>query len=256
MNEVQIKSYLERIHFDREINLDADTLSDLIKAHLENIPFENLDIFDFHKVISLDEETLFEKIITNKRGGYCFELNRLFYYLLESLGFSVYPIAARILWNKETPPPLGHMAIGVVIDGVSYLCDIGYGGPGPKGLIRIAEEVQTVQDAEFRFTEKDEEFFLERLHHGEWKVIFSFYNRPFPLIDFDLLHYFAATSERMIFCRARILNLCTPNGSKALMDMELKKTENGVTEVILYNNMEELKQGIEAEFGIPVSIWE
>lgn len=255
MNQKQVEAYLERIQYKKEIKLDTDTLSALIKAHLEHIPFENLDIFDFKKVPELEEDALFEKIITNRRGGYCFELNRLFGTLLQALGFSIYPIAARILWNKETPPPLGHMALVAVLDGKSYLCDIGYGGPGPKGLICLTEEEQVVQGVSFRFTKKEDEFYLERLHHGEWKTIFSFVNRPYEMIDFDLLHFFAAKSERMIFCRARILNLCTPNGSKALMNMELKTVENGTETVKIYADMEELQKGIQEEFGIPTDIW-
>lgn len=254
MNQERITSYLNRMNYEEEIKLDTETLSGMIKAHLENIPFENLDVFDFKKIPELDEEALFEKIVTNKRGGYCFELNSLLYYLLDSLGFTVYPVAARILWNKETPPPLGHMALVVIIDGESYLCDVGYGGPGPKGLIRLAEEEQTVQDAVFRFTKKEEVYDLERLHHGEWKKVFSFCNRPFELVDFELLNYFAATSDKMIFRRARILNLCTPNGSKALMDMELKIVENGVTTVKTYADSVELHAGIEEHFGIPATL--
>ena len=68
--------------------------------HLCSIPFENLEVFDEGRIPSLRSEDIYEKIIVRKRGGYCFELNKLFYELLKALDFRVIPVAVRILWNR------------------------------------------------------------------------------------------------------------------------------------------------------------
>ena len=56
--------------------LDGQLLAELCFAHNISIPFENLDILNNRK-ISLDGSILYDKIITNHRGGLCFELNGL-----------------------------------------------------------------------------------------------------------------------------------------------------------------------------------
>ena len=66
----------------------------------DSIPFENLESFEEGRIPSLDTQDLYTKIVVCKRGGYCFELNKLFYELIKTLGFMVYPLGVRIPWNK------------------------------------------------------------------------------------------------------------------------------------------------------------
>ena len=129
MNREQRTAYLKRIGIKGELPVNRDTLEKLLQAHLEQVPFENLDVYDFKKVPSLEADALFDKVVTRHRGGFCFELNTLFARLLESLGFKVYPVAVRVLWNKDSLPPLAHMALIVCLGKEKYFCDVGYGGP-------------------------------------------------------------------------------------------------------------------------------
>ena len=86
-----------------------------MEHQLCSIPFENLESFEEGKVPSLESCDIFEKIIIRKRGGYCFELNKLFYEFLGKLGFQVMPVAVRILWKKEKLPPMLHRATIVTL---------------------------------------------------------------------------------------------------------------------------------------------
>lgn len=123
MNEVQCREYLKRIQFSKEVEHTAKCLNELILAHLKTVPFENLDVSQDHKVPSLKEEDLFDKIVVHKRGGWCFELNKLFYSLLEAFKFEVIPIAVRITWMKTELPPYLHRATVVRLDGKEYLTE-------------------------------------------------------------------------------------------------------------------------------------
>ena len=134
MREEDRLAYMERIKCQVPTQMNGEILDRLIRSHLEQIPFENLDVIDFGRVPELGEDILFEKIVRKKRGGYCFELNILFRRLLESLGLFVYPVAARVLWNRDYLPPVSHMGLVADIAGRKGFCDVGYGGPGPKGL--------------------------------------------------------------------------------------------------------------------------
>ena len=95
MNSVQIKAYLERIDavFEKP---DYENLCRLQRCHLFSVPYENLDILKNIK-IDLNTDALFDKIVTRRRGGYCFEVNRLFGELLRALGYNVTDLAARYL---------------------------------------------------------------------------------------------------------------------------------------------------------------
>ena len=73
-NEQQIQAYLNRLHYNKEITLTREVLDELIYAHQCSIPFENLDVYDFQKEISLTEEALYDKFIVRAGGvGYCLD---------------------------------------------------------------------------------------------------------------------------------------------------------------------------------------
>ena len=63
-----------------------ETLRDLHRSHLYTVPFENLDIALGIPIV-LEPERLYDKIVVRRRGGFCYELNGLFYELLIGWGF-------------------------------------------------------------------------------------------------------------------------------------------------------------------------
>lgn len=250
MNQEKAEAYLKRICFEGPVKRDAETLDRLLRAHLEQVPFENLDVFEQGKVPSLEEEELFDKIVRKRRGGYCFELNTLLLLLLEALGFSVYPIAVRVRWNKTILAPISHMALVVRLDRRKYLCDVGYGGPGPKGLLCLEESVQRVAGETFRVSREEEELLLEGVHQGTWKAVLQFRDQPFCLRDFQVLNFYCAANPAIIFTQKRIVNICTPSGSRALTDMELTVRDGDLVTRRQLLNREELAACLQEDFGI------
>lgn len=92
----QINEYLRRMHWQGTKEVSLRNLTDMHRLHLFRIPYENLDLI--HGVsLSLTPESLFQKIILNHRGGYCFELQGAFYYLLKSLGYEIKQYAGRFM---------------------------------------------------------------------------------------------------------------------------------------------------------------
>src|SRR5512138_521704 len=108
-------AYLARLELDRPSRLDADVLALLQERHLRTIPFENLDIH-LDAPIQLDEAALFDKIVTRRRGGICYELNGLFAALLRQLGGSVTVMAGRVFADGTLGPVFDHMALRVDLD--------------------------------------------------------------------------------------------------------------------------------------------
>lgn len=255
MDKIQRDSYLRRMGYEGPLDVSAGTLTGLVRTHLEGIPFENLDVFDFGRVPELAEEALYHKIVEERRGGYCFELNTLFDALLKNLGFSTFKAAVRIVWNRDVLPPVSHMAILARVGEEAYFCDVGYGGPGPKGLLALKEGEQTVEGAKFFLSRlSDGDWLICGLHGGEWKQVMRFAPVPVREPDFQLLNFYCSRCEKVLFTRSRIVNLCTKDGSRALTDMELTAREKGHILKKSYQNDRELEAGLKEEFGICVTL--
>jgi len=90
-----VAAYLDRIGYTGELTPSEPVLRELHRAHLLAVPFENLDI-SRGVPIQLDYPALFGKIVTRRRGGFCYELNGLFAELLRALGFSVKLLSASV----------------------------------------------------------------------------------------------------------------------------------------------------------------
>ena len=126
MNDIQARKYLDRINYSGSLEPCLDTLAALQKTHLMNVPFENLDIH-YQTEIILDYDRIYRKIVENGRGGFCYELNGLFYQLLKHLGFDIHRISARVYAaGFRLPHEYDHLAIIATFGGVQYLADVGY----------------------------------------------------------------------------------------------------------------------------------
>jgi N-hydroxyarylamine O-acetyltransferase len=122
---VDVDAYLDRIGYAGARGPSAEVLADLHRAHMLAVPFENLDI---HLGVEnvLDPEHLFDKIVTRRRGGWCYELNGLFALLLEALGFGVTRYAAAVVVSDPPSPDFAHLTLRVDLDR-PWLADVGFG---------------------------------------------------------------------------------------------------------------------------------
>ena len=90
-----LDSYFERINYGAARKPSEDSLRDIHIAHTLNVPFENLDVF-YRRPILLDGASLHKKIVRERRGGYCFEMNGIFSLVLQEMGFKVTNLLARV----------------------------------------------------------------------------------------------------------------------------------------------------------------
>ena len=89
MDQQQLIAYFDRIGLDEEPTRDIAGIGMMQRAHLETVPFENLDILAGKVPLDLSEEGLFDKIVVRGRGGICYELNFLYAAALHALGFDL-----------------------------------------------------------------------------------------------------------------------------------------------------------------------
>src|SRR5262245_50104197 len=92
-----LPTYFERISYTGDASVSLETLQTLHLHHTQAIAFENLNPF-LGWSVPLDTASLQEKLVDNRRGGYCYEQNLFFKHVLETIGFRVTGLAARVVW--------------------------------------------------------------------------------------------------------------------------------------------------------------
>ena len=133
--------YLARIGYDGPLEPSPETLAGLQRAHLLSVPFENLDIHLGRRLV-LDRSANFDKIVRRRRGGWCYELNGLFSWLLEELGFRVTLLGSRVEGAAGAGQDLAHLLLLVDLDR-PYIADVGFGESSldPIALERLPDHV-------------------------------------------------------------------------------------------------------------------
>lgn len=153
-----VRKYLWRIGISESVSPDLIGLNRLIQAQLTHIPFEALDVWGAGVCPSLEPEDLFQKIVVDHRGGYCFELNTLFRALLNSLGFDAYQVIASLVDENGVAAPPAHNGIICVIDHTKYFIDVGFGGPVPFSAMVLQEGLHE----RFRLEQRGDFWYLFR----------------------------------------------------------------------------------------------
>jgi len=222
MNE-KITAYLRRIGFTGEPQLDFDTLHQLQRKHLQSVPYENIDIIR-GEPISLEIDKIYNKIVTRNRGGYCFELNALFAWLLRELGFEVKDYFARFLINEPTIPMRRHHVLGVSLGSERYLCDVGVGLVIPRKPIKLADGIVSEQDGETFGLAKEDflGYVVSDMKDGEWRQMYCFTEEEQIKPDFEVTSYWCEHHPNSIFNKADMVHIFTPTGRKSVAGREVR----------------------------------
>ena len=252
-----VDAYLERIHMDMPILLNKETLDRIIYLHQCAIPFENLDVYFAKKEIQQGISDVFDKIIRNKRGGFCFEMNNLFHAFLKTVGFDVYPCLCKVI---EGPPPYYpalHRGTIARLDGTLHYCDIGFGGPVPGGAIRIEEgTVQTFASDSYRMHLREDGWWeLRRLTDtGKDNIMLRIQTLPYDPADFiALCHYCCCHTQQDFnhFTDELLLNIRTKNGYASITNDVMKIKENGIVTETRITDREQLLYALHRVFLLP-----
>jgi N-hydroxyarylamine O-acetyltransferase len=225
---MDVISYLKRIDYQGPLAPTAETLHALHYSHVLAVPFENLDIH-LGQPIRLDEEHLFDKIVTRRRGGFCFELNGLFAALLRELGFNVTLLASKVGDGEPDAPGPGfdHLTLLVRLE-EAWLADVSFGHSFVEPLQFNGPGEQMQRTGVHRRVRQDGDgMTLEWTRDGQWVRAYRFNLQPRLLSDFDEACYHLQTSPESTFTQKRICYRATPEGRISLRDMRLIISTNG-----------------------------
>ena len=229
---IDVGPYLERIGFEGTPEPDAETLRELHRAHLLAVPFENLDIHIGRRIV-LDVAALERKIVGERRGGFCYELNGAFSALLGAIGYQVSMLEARVRKGdgKSFGPPFDHLLLRVRCPGSpeDWLADIGFGDSFLEPLRLLVGSEQADPTGSYRIEEADGDLELRRrsADSGAWDAEHRFGTYAHELASFQAMCRYHQTSPRSPFTQRRVCSLATPTGRLTLRDDRLIVTDAG-----------------------------
>jgi N-hydroxyarylamine O-acetyltransferase len=242
--------YLDRINYHGSLSPTAKTLRELQVAHLLAVPFENLSIH-WKQTIILDDDSLFEKIVTRRRGGFCYELNGLFAGLLRSLGFSVEMLSAGVA-NPDGGfgPDFDHMTLMVTLD-ERWLADVGFGDSFREPLLLDKRDEQIQSERAYIIVSDDDRLILkQREGDGELKDQYRFATQPHDYADYAGMCHYHQTSPQSHFTRSRVCSRATLDGRITLSDMRFITTVGLDRNERVLSTEEEFATVLREDFGI------
>ena len=238
---MDIGEYLQRIGFIDSIEHDRNTLDRLIRAQLTHVPFEALDIWARGVCPSLDVQQLYQKIVTENRGGYCFELNTLFRVLLNELGFAAYQAISSLVDENGVAAPAAHNVIICTLNEEKYLVDVGFGGPVPFGAMPMKEETW----GNFCLRKQDDFWCLDRWEEDRYRPSIRFRDVPASMEELIPLNFYISQKPDSHFRHRVNVSIKRPDGSihRLLGDMlHVHTAERAVDRRISRGELQEVLQ--------------
>ena len=250
LGEAELGAFLELLAIKRE-RPSVPFLRRLQRRCLTTVPFENLDIH-WQVPIPFDLRHAWEKIVGRRRGGYCYELNGLFGWVLERLGFDVALLSGKV-WRKPTRswgPEYDHLALHVRIDGGDYLVDVGYGDSFRTPLPLPSAERSDVSGAYRLFPDGGE---LQLDHAGvpgHWRPLYRVSLRPRAWSEFAGMFHWHQTSPDSPFTNHTVFTLARPWGRSTVTERYRMETRGDRTVRNRYRQKDEWLEELRTRFGV------
>lgn len=248
-NKEIVKRYLYTLDIDFEIKTLED-ISKLIKAHLKTFAFSSLKVL-LKENISLDLNEIFENIVLRKRGGYCFEHNKLMFEVLKELGFDVSFYLARVINNTDNIPPQTHRFTLLKLNSIDYLIDVGIGFRTPSIPVKFGEETSISHlGIKYKIVKNDDKTYsMQLLEKGKPFNATKFdLNRCYEA-DFEMGHYYSHKNPNAIFVNNLVISLIQNNIIYTLVNDKYLKISKDKTEEINIKSSEQLQKILKNDFN-------
>ncbi len=252
---IHLQDYFARIQYQGPETPELSTLKAIHALHPKHIPFENIDVL-LDRGIRLDIDRIQQKLIGDRRGGYCFEHNALFMEALKQLGFEVESLMARNVWRQPENAPFGprtHQVLRVRIEGEWWLADVGFGGLVLTDPLRLGtSEAQQGQHEAFRILPQDHGWMLQVSVQDQWEDLYDIASQPLEPIDMEVANWFTSASPNSKFRHNLMMARATPDTRYALLNNRLTvRPRNGAVEQRELN-AEQLADALEECFVLKV----
>jgi N-hydroxyarylamine O-acetyltransferase len=253
-DELDLGAYFRRIGYGGPARPDLATLAALHARQVDAMPFESLDPL-LGRPVRLDAASLQAKLVGQRRGGYCFELNALFKAALDAIGFAVTGLGGRVRWMSPPAAPLGarsHMLLKVDLPEGPYLADVGFGGHLLDAPLRLAVGLeQTTPAGRYRLELQNDLHALQVSTGGDWRCAYVFNLEPQLPADYAVANWFTSTHPEVLFTSTLLAERLTEGARYNLVNARLTETPRGgpASERMLASPAE-FGEALEGLFGV------
>jgi len=224
-------AYLNRIEWRGRLEPLLGVATGLMRAHMRAIPFENIDVL-LGRGIRVDLDSVSAKLVTARRGGYCFEHATLFAAALAQAGFAPVAHSARVVMvTPRSAAPRTHMLLSVAIDGTAYVLDPGFGGHGPLVPLPLVEQREIREGSDIhRLVRRDGEWVLETSIGGTMTPLWTSTLEADSPMDFLMANHFTSTWPESPFVNRLMLRALTADGRVSVMNRDVTVLRGAASE--------------------------
>lgn len=252
---LDLDAYLDRLGYASAPPPTLETLRELQQRHTAEFPFETLSTM-LHAPVQVDPPAVQDKLLRQGRGGYCFELNRLFLLLLQALGFEARGLTGRVVMGgpEDALTARTHMLVLVTLDGTRYITDVGFGGMVPTGpLLLDSEAEQATPHEPYRLTLVAGTYTLRALVTGNWRAMYVFDLQVAADIDYEVGSWYVSTHPDSPFLGQLIVARTGHRLRKTLNNGSFANHRLGEeSQRIQLSDVEAVLRVLRVEFGIRV----
>jgi N-hydroxyarylamine O-acetyltransferase len=250
---MNLEQYLNRVGITGSLEPSLETLIALHRAHLQTIPYENLEIH-FGRKLELDLERIFERLVLERRGGWCYEMNGLFAWVLREIGFDVRLVSTRVTRSDGSlMAPGDHVALIVRLETASpqttWLVDVGWGN-GFLDPLPLKVGTYTQGFLEYRLESHGDAWTFFNQQYGADG--FSFTLEPRNLDGFQERCTWLQTSPESGFVRVTVCQRFTPDGINTLRDATLIRIRSTGKLEQTIGSFEEYEKVLREDFKLEV----
>ncbi len=251
-----IDLYLERIDYHGDRRPTLANLKELIRKNQTHIPYGNLDFYRNHNCPSLATADIFEKIIIKHGCGGCFEINLLFFSLLQALGYDLFPVIVKCLFGSTDPVVPTHCAAIVTLDRKRYYVDVGLGLPSPVVPVALDEgsdwQPATISPYyySYKMHQEGNAILFEGYNGSKRMSLVSFIPQPVELVDLIPLNYYASLAETSPVTQGVIVEILREQGSACIRKDQLTIASDEKVEKRRLITEDDFMTALWYEFGI------
>ncbi len=221
----------------------------LVRAHVDALPFSSLSV-RLGEDLPLHLESVHERLVTRRRGGYCFEHNLLMYEVLTELGFATRMYLGRVLLSGNPHPGLTHRVTVVRVDGADYLVDVGFGPQGATAAVPFDGTAVGRPWRQVRLVERAEGGYLAQYGvDGQFADMYRFELAQYGASDCEVGHFYSHRHPQSHFVTTLVASRLLADETRSLRNLDYWVLRPGGTTRSVVDSAGELERILVDEPG-------
>jgi len=232
--EQLVEQYLMQLNINTALS-GLSLITHLKEQHIAALPFSSSNVL-LKANLSLDEDALFERLVFNKSGGYCFEHNKVMYLVLKQLGFNVRPLITRVLLDGNEGNGRLHRVTLLEFEGEKYIVDVGFGVMNPRFIVPLKNADFDTISGRYSVKQQDNNHF--RLEYtpvnGQPITLYRFDLAEFTEMDCNIGHFYSSQFEGAAFVNNLVVSRVMEKERVLIRNREVTFFDDAEKEQIVY----------------------